>query len=279
MSNLEIKIVFRETIRPSSPTPHHLKSFRICSLDQASPVRYTPMILFYPAAPGGRHPPPQLKLSLSETLTKFYPLAGRIKDNFTIDCNDEGIPYIEAKVQLSMLDFLRDPRIDLLGYFLPREDTCPEPITELAQLCVQVTSFDCGGIAIGVCFFHKIMDGASIGTFLKSWAAAGSGLRADIEHEDVLFPDLTAASSLYPSKDELASYVSSIRPELVNDLLKRFVFEASAVSTLKARATSELVPNPTRVEAISAFIWKHVARAFEKAIPVDETPASLFTHG
>ncbi|GMH30118.1 hypothetical protein Nepgr_031961 [Nepenthes gracilis] len=276
MNNFEVEIFSRRTIKPSSPTPHNLRSFKISFLDQMSPVLYTPLILFYASKTGGRHPPPQVKESLSETLTKFYPLAGRIKDNFTIDCNDEGIPYVEAKVHLVMLEFLRDPPVESLGCFLPRENGCPEPITELPQVCVQVTRFDCGGMAIGVCFFHKIMDGASIGTFLKTWAAAaGTGLRTDVGE---ICPDLTAASSLFPAKDLLASYLSWIRNDPVNVVLRRFVFEASAVSDLRARAKSELVPNPSRVQAVSGFIWKHVGRASDKATAGDEDAASLFIH-
>ncbi|KAF2310214.1 hypothetical protein GH714_007238 [Hevea brasiliensis] len=39
--------------------------------------------------------------------------------------------------------------------------------------------------------------------------------------------------------------------------MKRFVFDASAVATLKARAASStFVQHPTRVEAVSAFIWQ-----------------------
>lgn len=35
---------------------------------------------------------------------------------------------------------------------------------------------------------------------------------------------------------------------------RRFVFDASAISNLKAQATSSRVPNPTRVEALSSFL-------------------------
>ncbi|KAJ8762294.1 hypothetical protein K2173_007451 [Erythroxylum novogranatense] len=35
--------------------------------------------------------------------------------------------------------------------------------------------FDCGGIAIGVCISHKILDGAALCTFLKAWTAVAHG--------------------------------------------------------------------------------------------------------
>ncbi|CAL5376605.1 unnamed protein product [Camellia sinensis] len=44
-------------------------------------------------------------------------------------------------------------------------------------------------------------------------------------------------------------------------IMQRFVFDSEAISTLKAKATSGRVPNPTRVEVTSAFIWKHAMAA------------------
>ncbi|WCJ42989.1 HXXXD-type acyl-transferase family protein [Euphorbia peplus] len=42
---------------------------------------------------------------------------------------------------------------------------------------------------------------------------------------------------------------------------RRFVFDANAVSALRTKGRSESVENPTRVEAISAFIWKYAMKA------------------
>ncbi|KAL6179197.1 hypothetical protein ACLB2K_050713 [Fragaria x ananassa] len=38
---------------------------------------------------------------------------------------------------------------------------------------------------------------------------------------------------------------------------RRFEFDAKAIATLREKAKSELVPNPTRVEALTCFLWKH----------------------
>ncbi|XP_028064129.1 BAHD acyltransferase BIA1-like [Camellia sinensis] len=56
--------------------------------------------------------------------------------------------------------------------------------------------------------------------------------------------------------------------------VQRFLFKSEAISTLKAKATSERVPNPTRVEAISGFIWKH-AMAASKAVWGMQQPSML----
>ena len=42
----------------------------------------------------------RLETSLSDTLSRFYPLAGRyVKDSEWVDYNDEGVEYFEAKVE------------------------------------------------------------------------------------------------------------------------------------------------------------------------------------
>lgn len=34
---------------------------------------------------------------------------------------------------------------------------------------VQVNFFECGGIVVGVCISHKIVDGATLASFLSAW--------------------------------------------------------------------------------------------------------------
>lgn len=38
-----------------------------------------------------------LKKSLSKTLVNFYPLAWKVKDDMQIDCNDDGVHYVETQ--------------------------------------------------------------------------------------------------------------------------------------------------------------------------------------
>jgi hypothetical protein len=70
---------------------------------------------------------------LSEILTLFYPLAGRyIKDNLSVDCNDEGVELLEAKVDGVDLTQIvqQDPNsnLELLDHFVlcvTESDTSP----------------------------------------------------------------------------------------------------------------------------------------------------------
>ena len=62
-----------------------------------------------------------LKKSLSEILTLYYPLAGKIKDDLCIDCNDDGAYFVEAQVNVCLSEFLSQPDLLILHKFLPCE--------------------------------------------------------------------------------------------------------------------------------------------------------------
>ena len=47
VTNLEI--LSKEMIKPSSPTPHHLRNLQLSLLDQIAPSAYIPLIFFYNA--------------------------------------------------------------------------------------------------------------------------------------------------------------------------------------------------------------------------------------
>ncbi|KAI8008795.1 (13S,14R)-1,13-dihydroxy-N-methylcanadine 13-O-acetyltransferase AT1 [Camellia lanceoleosa] len=112
---IKFEIIGRETIKPSSPTPHHLRRYKLFPRDQFSPQQYIPVVFFYinpshttrgSGIDGGGDSYDEtanvrsehLKESLSKTLTHFYPLAGRLRDNLSVNCNEEGADYLEARV-------------------------------------------------------------------------------------------------------------------------------------------------------------------------------------
>ena len=95
-----------------------------------------------------------LKQSLSDVLTRYYPLAGRVKDNLTVDCNDEGVLYREAQVNCKLSDIVTHQNSAELKKFLP----CDIDGTHHFACTVQANYFTCGGIAIGACISHKIAD-------------------------------------------------------------------------------------------------------------------------
>ncbi|KAK2987330.1 hypothetical protein RJ640_023631 [Escallonia rubra] len=71
-----------------------------------------------------------LKQTLSETLTHYYPLAGKVKDGLSyIDCNDEGVYYVEAKVSYGLKEFLSQPDVQLIQLLTPNN---PGPLESMS---------------------------------------------------------------------------------------------------------------------------------------------------
>ncbi|KAK3023920.1 hypothetical protein RJ639_043463 [Escallonia herrerae] len=277
---MDVQILSRETIKPSSPTPHHLKTFKLSLFDQLAPVLYIPLSLFYPSKIGHQSPSQTLtglKKSLAETLTRFYPLAGRIKDPISIDCNDEGVLFSEARVNCKLSKFLEEIDTGSLRKFLPCDTLFCFGNDFDTIVAVQVTIFDCGGVAIGTNMLHKLIDATTMCAFLKSWADTTAG-----SHNEVMYPDLTSASAIFPPRNplpgELQSYFSddNFFIEKHESRMRRFVFDATAIATLRAKAATGTVPDPTRIEALTAFIWKHFIAA-SKAINGHAT-SSMATH-
>ncbi|OUZ99374.1 Transferase [Macleaya cordata] len=263
-TSTKVEVISKETIKPSSPTPHHLRNFKLSLLDQLSPPLYVPIILFY--APTADHihdhhrryhHVDMLKRSLSNTLTRFYPLAGRFKDNILIDCNDEGVDYFEAKVNCKISDFMMRPDVLLHQQLLPSNiasnyGNLARKEEEEALAAVQINVFNCGGVAISLCVSHKIADASTITTFINGWAATSLG------DTKILCRPTFDSASLFPPRQ--------VTPppgpcKVVNKLVvtKRFVFDAAKIAVLRARLVVLLADNSstvTRVEAVSTLIWK-----------------------
>lgn len=257
MTTIEIGIVTKESIKPSCPTPIQLKTYNLSLLDQLVPATYIPLLLFYTASDHivAAERTFQLKKSLSETLTRFYPFAGRVKDNASIECNDDGAAFTEARVSCLLSDILKEPDHEVLKQLLPINCEAFEE-GRGCVLNVQANCFKCGGIGIGICLSHKIADAATLNTFIRSWATTASGIGQNVV-------PIFNAVSIIPHKD-----ISMTPPAVENlkfkehkSVTKRFVFNGSKIAALKAKAASASVEQPTKVETVTALIWKCATKA------------------
>ncbi|XP_059064286.1 hydroxycinnamoyltransferase 2-like [Cryptomeria japonica] len=123
-----------------------------------------------------------MKKSLSSVLVYFYPLAGRLKKGDSgrteVDCNDEGVEFREASINIPFKDLEKD------GFH--RKSFFPKLVHEIhlsvdenysrPLLLIQATTFEGGGICIGTIFHHVINDGNSYWHFMTSWAECSRGV-------------------------------------------------------------------------------------------------------
>ncbi|XP_057512828.1 stemmadenine O-acetyltransferase-like [Actinidia eriantha] len=265
---MKVEVIARETIKPSSPTPHHLRSFKLSLTDQTVPPMHLQLVYFYATSIEGgsergengvdAERSQRLKKSLSETLTRFYPVVGRIRDHLSIDCNDEGVDFLEARVNCPISEVLERPRNEMMKHFVPTQPTM-ELLVKAPLLLVQANFFPCGGMALGICISHKIADAASYCEFVKAWASMALG------SPSAVLPDFTSAFARFPPIDQFSdpklTMLTSFLKQPRNVATSRFVFEASKIAELKAKAASMSIQCPTRFEAVTALLWKCIILA------------------
>ncbi|KAF9673369.1 hypothetical protein SADUNF_Sadunf10G0017000 [Salix dunnii] len=256
-----MELISRKIIKPSSPTLDHLRHYQLSFTDQLCPPVYNSFVFFYPADDADHikfnslEVSDQLQQSLSNVLTHFYPLAGRLKDNIYVDCNDEGVPFLQVRVKYCKLAHVLENREPSeLNKFLPFEFDGDH---HEFLLGVQFNIFECGGIGIGLCISHKISDIFSFFVFFKSWAATFRG-------EPVLEPPQFESATLFPAGN-LFGYDPRNPIFKTNIVAKRFVFSKSSIETLIAKyykeTDTEKLQRQSPTDVLSAFLWHQIVAA------------------
>ncbi|KAG4945359.1 Vinorine synthase [Glycine soja] len=253
---MKFEVENRKCIKPSTATPTELKTLKLSLLDQLSPNIHGNMTLFYPhtnttTLPDFSTKSQLLQSSLSQTLSRFYPIAGRLHDAATVHCNDHGALFIESLTNASLSDILTPPNFDTLQCLLPSADTS-------MLLLVRFTSFRCGATALTISLSHKIADIATVIALLKTWTAACAGATPPE------LPELALGAALFPPREinpGMSASVNTVSSEKFTS--RRFVFDASKVRELKEKVKGALgegegsvVFEPSRVEVVLALIWK-----------------------
>ncbi|KAJ6380581.1 hypothetical protein OIU77_029473 [Salix suchowensis] len=251
---MEVEIISKEILKPSSSTPQHRRTYKLSILDQLAPSLYIPIILFYslPRENFCKNSD-NLKESFSRALTHFYPFAGRVKDDLSIDCNDDGAEFIEARVSSDMSMVIEQADINQQQLLLP----C-SPYAKLSKLsahqvtlAVQVNYFNCGGMAISICILHAVADGSTLATFVKSWAAITRYPKHILD--EVIFD----CTTLFPPKD-LSSFSlhNFMKKDVLSEIVtKRFLFDGSKVAVLRDEVgNGPSLDRPTRFIAVSSLI-------------------------
>ncbi|KMT11806.1 hypothetical protein BVRB_5g105070 [Beta vulgaris subsp. vulgaris] len=123
----------------------------------------------------GLHVGGWIKQSLGNALMEHPIAAGRIRRSenggLEILSNDSGVRCVEARVSLSLVEFLQfQEKNDVetkLVYWNHVDETNPlfSPL-----FYVQVTNFQCGGYSIGISFSLLLADPLFMAKFLNSWA-------------------------------------------------------------------------------------------------------------
>ncbi|KAM3283056.1 fatty alcohol:caffeoyl-CoA acyltransferase [Capsicum chacoense] len=226
----------------------------------------------------------RLRIALSRVLVTYDFLAGRIKMNqeskrLEFDCNGAGAVFMVASSELTLKE------IGDLVYPNPafRQLIVHENIDHLEKddkpVCIlQVTSFKCGGFAMGFSTNHITFDGISFKTFLQNLASQAFDdtkplaivpcndrtLLAARTPPRVTFPHVELLKLEVPIGEELNPKVFETLDEEQLDF-KIFKLNASDITSLKEKAKDENAPNEkiTSFNVVTSYVWRCKALSYD----------------
>ncbi|OMO90717.1 Transferase [Corchorus olitorius] len=123
-----------------------------------------------------------LKSGLEDTLSIWYPAAGRLSLNpddgkLNLWCNNNGAVLVEAETNVKIIELG-----DLSHYNEFLERLVYKPVfhgnfSEMPLVVAQVTRFGCGGYSIGIGVNHSLADGPAAYDFFHAWASNSAILK------------------------------------------------------------------------------------------------------
>ncbi|CAN4095679.1 unnamed protein product [Withania somnifera] len=269
---IQVEIMSKKIIKPSLPTPNHLQNYKLSFFDQIAEKTHMPVVLFYPHKPINsfittNFMVKQLEESLARILSHVYPAAGRFdhEKKCSIICQDEGVTLIKAKVNRQMdKEFLQQvhDNLDLAMDFWP-QGTKDVDVTNLFAtpiMLVQITIFQCGGLALSTSTAHPAIDGWTKFTFIYEWSKV---CKLGIPDGKIHFMSFDLANIFGPRDITTIFEASAIfaghRSKLV---AKKFTMDEICLSKLRDNINSgAMCFKPSRVEMITAILWRAQLRA------------------
>ncbi|KAJ6744466.1 SHIKIMATE O-HYDROXYCINNAMOYLTRANSFERASE-LIKE [Salix purpurea] len=181
-----MKINTKESIivRPIQEMPQ--RRLWLSNMDLLNPIRFyvLTVYLYKPNGSSDFFEAEVLKEALRKVLVPFYPAAGRLardeNGRIEINCNGEGVLLVVADTDSTteeLGEFMPSMKLQQL---IPTVDTNLEDISRDPLVLLQVTSFKCGGVCLGVGWHHTLADGTGALHFMNSWATLARGLSITI---------------------------------------------------------------------------------------------------
>ncbi|XP_066378554.1 coniferyl alcohol acyltransferase-like [Miscanthus floridulus] len=265
MERINAAVASRTLVPASDPPPGFPAMLAASNLDLIFGSFHMYLVTVYPAPAAGLPAvAATVRAAFPAFLSRFFPLAGRVVTNAStgvpeIACNNAGAELVVADVgvALAAVDFSdADRSLRII----------PVPFEQGLALSLQLVRFACGGFALVWGTDHLLVDGHGLMALPNAWAEMlrTGGLSWEPHHERAsLFPP-RSPPRYAPSLDaEFARYAPDSLPNslLVATLVRRmYVVSAADLDRLRA-AASAAGRRATRLEALSAHVWKLLAAA------------------
>nr|CAB3489744.1 unnamed protein product [Digitaria exilis] len=275
-SDWQVRVVSRCLVKASDTSimPHVVT---VSNLDRIPRIMQISILCIYakPAPPAGNFAAvvAAFEAGLPSFLNHFCPLTGRIVTANTssgtpeIHCSNQGAELVVARagVALGSLDY------GATGALFQQIQL---PYGEDMALSVQVVSFACGGFTVAWRTNHVVVDGCALSFLVTAWSefTRSGTLPASLQpnHDRSVFRP-RRPPSYSASLDEAFTPLDSRRQ--VNALtydqssvLRFYYIEAADIARLR-NAASRGRDRATRVEAVSAYLWKTLAGVVGAADP------------
>ncbi|KAL6996746.1 shikimate O-hydroxycinnamoyltransferase [Sarracenia purpurea var. burkii] len=286
---MRIEVREKTMVRPAEETP--ARRLWNSNVDLVVPSFHTPSVYFYrPNGSPNFFDAQVLKDAMSRILVPFYPMAGRlvrdVDGRIEIDCNAEGVLFVEAGTDASVDDFGDFAPTLELRQLIPAVDYS-NGISSYPLLVLQVTYFKCGGVSLGVGMQHHIADGASGLHFVNTWSDMARGL-------DITIPPFIDRTLLrardppqpafhhmeYQPPPPMKSPPQSTKPESVPETtVSIFKLTRDQLNTLKAKSKEDgNTINYSSYEMLAGHVWRCVCKA--RGLPdYQETKLYIATDG
>ncbi|XP_066320816.1 putrescine hydroxycinnamoyltransferase 1-like [Miscanthus floridulus] len=266
---MSIRVVSRRLVKASDASiqPHVLS---LSNLDLYVSDSQIGTLCVYPNAGGGGGFSPRIptlfEALLPSLLNYLYPFAGRLVTNPSsglpeLHCHNQGAELVvgEVGVALGSLNYgsAKDSLKKMVLAF-PKD----------VLLSVQVLSFACGGFSVMWWINHLVGDGHVGATIVNTWSRlvrTGEIDGGPLNHDRWVFRPRSppwyrdSVAAIFTTYDERRLPNALTADASLVDRL--YYVEASDIAALrdKAASTTGAKRRPTRVEALSAYLWKALA--------------------
>eukprot|EP00253_Pinus_taeda_P028022 PITA_28022 len=283
-----VNVIASIMVPPSRPSPKTI--LYLSNLDDQMLLRvaFDALLVYTNVSQKVQNPVKVIRDALSEALTYYYPLAGRVTRTqdgrkFQVECTGDGALFVEAATdntlsELGILEDLKPSFAPLLHHFAEVED--------VPALIFQVTRFKCGGLVVGASFSHSLCDGRGAAQFLNGVAEIARGeAKLSIEpvwqrevlkpHQPpiVRFPHDEFIESGFLVNPNSAIKLGTVKADDL--VISSFFLSSDALQRIKQPIAEELEEHCTTFEVLSALAWR--ARTIALGISLHHAVRLIFT--